>query len=137
MMQDFLETKRSGSNVIRNENPMALHHSQVSTDPYKIFVLKRSLVGAGPKEIVCVLNAKVIEKNRESKKTVKEGCLSFPDRGDKKVQRFLDIKVRYEIPFIDKNKRVWFEVMIEPAKGYVAQIFQHEIEHASGRNIYM
>ena len=137
-MQDFLETRRSGSNVIRQANPLALHHAQVSGNPYKIFVIKRAIIGGKQNELVAILNAKILEKDPESKRTVLEGCLSFPDRGDKKVQRCLKVKVRFDRPVPSKEdpKKIVLEEKIEWVEGTIAQIFQHEIQHANGFNIY-
>lgn len=99
----------------------------------------------GTKQVIAVLNAKIIKKDFDSKTTVKEGCLSFPDRGDKKIQRFMRIKVRFQMPIpnrwtevdaIGPRQKLELEEREEWVEGYLARIFAHEIEHASGKNIY-
>jgi hypothetical protein len=62
---------------------------------------------------------------------VKEGCASFPDRKPKIVKRYYRIKVSYQI-------RTWYgyKTVIEWVEGLKSHIFQHEIEHSQGKNIY-
>lgn len=64
-----------------------------------------------------------------------EGCMTFPKRTPKLVDRVWCIRVRYFYPTtvlgITRLKKVeeWCE-------GLKAQIFQHELEHFEGKNIY-
>jgi peptide deformylase len=64
-----------------------------------------------------------------------EGCMSFPRRTPRGTQRIWRIKVRYSYPTTTlgitrlKTAEEWCE-------GLKAQIFQHEIEHFEGKNIY-
>ena len=57
--------------------------------------------------------------------------MSFPNRKPKNVEVYYRIKVRYQIPawYGLKTKTEWVE-------GLKAHIFQHEINHAHGKNIY-
>lgn len=64
-----------------------------------------------------------------------EACMSFPQRTKKNVNRMYRIKVRYQMPrtalgitFL-YTKTEWIE-------GIRAHIFQHEVDHAQGKNIY-
>lgn len=64
-----------------------------------------------------------------------EGCMSFVHRKPKKVQRVYRITVRYWYP----RKILGFNVLwrrTERVEGLKAQIFQHEIQHFEGSNIY-
>ena len=68
---------------------------------------------------------------------VPEGCMSFPHRSERKMDRYFRIKVRYQflqpIPFIGGNivrtRSEWVE-------GLKSHMFQHEVEHACGKNIH-
>lgn len=65
----------------------------------------------------------------------KEGCMSFPLRKPKKVQRVYRITVRYWYP----RKILGFWVLwrrTERVEGLKSQIFQHEIQHFEGENIF-
>lgn len=60
-----------------------------------------------------------------------EGCLSFPYRKARNVNRALRIQVKYQVPGMlgMKTKKLWIE-------GLAAHIFQHEFDHTNGNNIY-
>lgn len=65
----------------------------------------------------------------------KEGCMSFVHRKPKRVQRVYRITVRYWYP----RKILGFWVLwrkTERVEGLKSQIFQHEIQHFEGSNIY-
>jgi hypothetical protein len=65
-----------------------------------------------------------------------EACMSFPHRTQKTVERYYRIRVKYQIVrklfgifTILVTKKEWCE-------GLKAHIFQHEIEHSEGKNMY-
>ena len=62
---------------------------------------------------------------------VPESCSSFPMKKEKNMKRFYRIKVRYQI-------KSWygFRTVTEWVYGLKGHIFQHEIQHAKGNNIY-
>jgi hypothetical protein len=62
---------------------------------------------------------------------VPESCSSFPLKKEKNMKRFYRIKVRYQI-------KSWygFKTITEWVYGLKGHIFQHEIQHAKGNNIY-
>lgn len=62
---------------------------------------------------------------------VPDCCMSFPDKKPKNTEIYYRIKVRYQIPawYGLKTKTEWVE-------GLKSHIFQHEINHANGKNIY-
>lgn len=128
MIQTYKDPRGKGP-----ESHYALHHSQFSSDPYNFFVVNPFVVGASPAEIVVVINPKILERDRSTKKTVTEACMSFPFRPGKKVQRFDKIKVSYQVPAEDGKT---MKVKEEEISGFMAQIFQHEAEHAQGSHIY-
>ncbi len=82
-------------------------------------------------------NAKVILEDVLEKNVigVPEACMSFPLRTQKTKERFYKIKVSYQIP----KKILGFWILItkkEWITGLKAHIFQHEVDHFAGRNMY-
>ncbi|WP_303318533.1 peptide deformylase [Flavivirga abyssicola] len=69
------------------------------------------------------LNPKII-KYSEDKQTVKEGCLSIPNRTETLNSRAQSITIEY-----DTMKE---EHKTETIKSFTSVIFQHEIDHLSG-----
>jgi len=97
---------------------MALAHCQVDhDDPKRFFVFADGEV---------VINPKIISKIGTTKH--KEGCLSYPFRDMKFVNRSIVVTVWY------RNSK-WEEVTKE-LEGIKAYIFQHEIDHFNGKHIY-
>lgn len=129
-LQELIETSNFGPGYTKTS--IALHHSQVHPDPFNFFVIKRSIVGAKDNEIVAFLNPQILEKDPATKTTSIEGCISFPFRPDKKVQRYDRIHVRYDV--VGKDEKL--EQREEWVEGIMARIFQHEVQHAKGCNIY-
>ena len=100
-----------------------------------------------PGQIEKVVPNRVIYKNPETKRDemriepqkrmisnkapMAEGCMSFPNRTEKNVERFFRIKVRYWYNWhgIPMRRTEWVE-------GLKAHIFQHEIDHFNGKNIF-
>lgn len=132
-LQAFLENGNFSPRGAIEKQAFALHHSQVDPEPFNFFVIKREVVKAKPNEIVVIVNPEIIEKDKSTRIWVKEGCCSFPFRPDKRVQRCEKIKVKFQIPN-EKGGMIDHE---EELIGFMAFIFQHEIEHAQGRHIYM
>lgn len=67
--------------------------------------------------------------------TPEEGCMSFVQRKPKKMQRVYRITVRYWYP--RRILGVWvLWRRTERVEGLKSQIFQHEIQHFEGGNIY-
>ena len=91
----------------------------------QIGVSKRIIVVQnGPKEgrIFTLVNPKIKKASRENQ-VVEEGCLSFPGI-------FLKIKRAKEIEIEGKDIK-GREIKIR-ARGFLAQVFQHEIDHLDG-----
>ena len=67
-----------------------------------------------------------------NKISVPDSCMSFPLKRKKNVEIFYRIRVQYQI-------RGWFGFLItkrEWVEGLKAHVFQHEINHANGINMY-
>ena len=60
-----------------------------------------------------------------------EPCMSFPFRTPKRVKRFDVIKVKYQIKGL-----LGFKTIEAELKGIASEIFQHEVDHLQGKNIY-
>ena len=86
----------------------------------QIGILKRIIVAETEKGPLCLINPKIVKKGKETALD-KEGCLSFPGL-------FLKISRRREVEVeaLDGNGRKI------KAKGLLARILQHEIDHLDG-----
>lgn len=60
-----------------------------------------------------------------------EMCMSFPFRTPKRIQRYSQITVQYQIKGIFGLKTIKATLL-----GIAAEIFQHECDHMQGKNIY-
>ena len=113
----------------KHKSCYAIHHAQVSWTPYNFFVVSLNHV-LGERALfdrTVIINPVLISGEQEQE--VFEGCMSFPfKRHPKKVKRFNDIIVDY----YDE----WGEAHRDHCMGIKAQIFQHEIDHGLGKNIY-
>jgi peptide deformylase len=123
----------------------ALAHAQVSEEPLSFFVLDQSIVdkyGFEDRVIInpVILNAPIYTEKKSIPDMLKrpnylaydEGCLSFPHRWGKRLNRFNLIKATYQVKgglFGLKRRTKWLE-------GLPSQVFQHEYDHCLGRNIY-
>lgn len=138
----------------RERNIFALHHSQVNPRPLNFFVLNFMLLPrkVGNKELFAssvICNARIIgtdvpkeilkqneitDYKEQAKIPMSEGCASFPNRTPKYVPRYEWVKVAFEVP--DEKDMTKFHKQELDLPGIYAQIFQHEIDHANGKNIY-
>lgn len=139
----------------------ALAHCQVYENPLAFFVLDLQLVageGSDPKLAVfedrVIINPQILEApyyvkpaskkeadllkkiyhdtERPNYAEYNEGCMSFPFRKGKRLNRFNKIKVTYQIRgglFGLKRVTRWLE-------GLPSQVFQHEFDHCQGQNIF-
>ncbi|MDD5065206.1 MAG: peptide deformylase [Phycisphaerae bacterium] len=106
----------------------AVAHCQVSEQPMAFFVVSSAhrLMFADR----VIINPEII-KTYEEPVSCKEACLSFPYRSDKTVERYEMVRGKYQILRNGELKTV--EVDIE---GIASQVFQHEVDHLQGKNIY-
>lgn len=123
-----------------------LAHNQVEdTQPLSFFVLSDKSLREQKWPSQFILNPQILEPERtinigtEDKpdvrsniKTYSEGCFSFPHKAPKNMERYFQIKVKYQIPVNDKKLKDVTEVL----EGLKAHIFQHEWSHCIGENIY-
>lgn len=126
-MVDLLDAgiERNGTRL----GAVALSHAQVARSPFNFFVAGqeyRDILG-GHRIFV---NVKIVDQ-REIVDFV-EGCLTY-DRDHWKTKRFRYIEVEYQYPKSDDTLKFPQRFKLE---GIPAIIFQHEIDHANGLNIY-
>lgn len=115
------------------DRSFAVHHSQVCEKPYNFFVLNPKHIKDKVAELGSryIINPRVSAVEPKSLMYLKEGCLSFPHRKMKNVDRYMLIDVEFDIPENGQLVHKKFRVT-----DIVAQIFQHECEHAEGKNIH-
>lgn len=135
IMAKELKSFSDGGPFLGNyKNCYALHHSQVSNEPYNFFTLSESGKKAlGDKWLI--INPEIVSKIGV-KVTKIEGCMSYPFRGSVGVLRFPSVRVRYQTlvkGFLGKEKLLDVE---ETLSGLAAQIFQHETDHGKGVSVY-
>ncbi len=125
-IREFMKTNTFQGNW---SSARAIAHVQVEAEnPKRFFVVHDEYVKTLGHW--CIVNARIL--TRDIPCTFEEGCMSFPFRKSKKVQRYNDIKVEYYIPFLDVHLIKKTKVLTD----IEAYIFQHEIDHANGVNIY-
>lgn len=111
----------------------ALSHAQVSEKPFQFFVTHRSWKDVLP-EIIC--NARIIDEME--REPFREACLSYPHRDAISKQRYWRIVAEFDIPTWTSG--VPFATGLKHEQqtfdGIAAIIFQHEIEHARGVDMY-
>lgn len=121
----------------------AIHHMQVcEKNPFNFFVLNPEPLGniideLGSRFIVNPVITNYIIKDTNKVpyfQKMKEGCASFPYKSQKNVERAPIIEVKYQIP--NPKSENGLEDKTMQLQGVVAQIFQHEIDHGHGKNIF-
>lgn len=130
----------------------AIHHAQVDRTPWNFFVVHRDLVDQGHFPHAVIINPRIVsipetvgtehmvknEKGKDVEKMTKnvfpmfESCMSFPWRTGKHVDRAMQVKVEFQTPGgllgLKKHKKTVSKIS--------SHIFQHECEHAQGRNMF-
>ena len=120
--------------VFNGRKSFALHHCQVSEYPFNFFVVAPDLVEAKAFKHQVIINPKIAKNTTGlnfEKKRMKEGCMSFVHRDYKMISRYTAITVQYQVPTM-----IGLKTHTELVYGIPAQIFQHEIDHSKGVNIY-
>lgn len=110
----------------------ALSHCEVCEDPKNYFVVNQKLVDEKVFKSRVVVNPMILEKDEKVMVSLLEACMSVPFRRPKRVERYLKIKVKYQTIEGDKLSAD----IVEEVDGVKSHIFQHQIEHNLGKNIY-
>jgi peptide deformylase len=124
-LKEFLEAKKFEGHW---EDAYAISHTQVSKDPKSFFVVNQKVreeFGSW-----CIVNLKITNKRNFC--TYPEGCMSFMFRTAKRVDRYINIKAFYWVPFLN----LFLIPKWKSFKSLPAFICQHESDHAKGINIY-
>ena len=115
------------------ESCYALHHAQVSEDPYNFFTVNEKIFeGKIPKTLGhwLIINPKITQWAEPV--SWEEACMSFPFKKPKRTNRMDTITVEYRTPWL-------FGILIKRVRkleGDMAFLLQHEVEHSVGVNIY-
>jgi peptide deformylase len=112
LIADMFESMYAGQGV-------GLAAAQVGVSK-RIVVIDLS-VGKQPKDKLVLVNPEIIL--REGRQYEEEGCLSFPDIGEK-VVRAANVRIRAQ-----DAKGKWYEM---DGEQLLARCFQHEIDHLDG-----
>ncbi len=124
-LREFIRSKNFKGHY---RDAFAISHVQVSNEPKKFFVLSddsMKFFGSW-----CVVNLKITRKKDPC--TYPEACMSFMYRKPKRINRFADISVRYQVPFLN----LFLIPRWKRLKDLPAFIAQHEDDHSNGINIY-
>ena len=138
-LAEFIDGKDYGD---FKDGVFAMHHMQVSEkNPFNFFVLNTEVLPNIIDELGSrfIINPKIVDYIIKSSDVpmmykMKEGCASFPHKAQKNVARAPVITVEYQIPSPKGSNGLEDKTM--QLSGVVAQIFQHEIDHGLGKNIY-
>lgn len=115
----------------------AIAQPQVSAKPLRYFVINPRLGAQIAKDMggLLIINPRLLSKNKETKIMYKEGCMSYPYRPEKKVKRFNEITITYDvIDNMQKPKLKHIDSRI--LTGISAIVCQHELQHLSGKSIW-
>lgn len=107
----------------------AIAHPQIEDkDPLRFFVLPNGFIVINP----------FIYDHTKALLFDTEGCLSFPDEDPKTmVPRYYKIQIKYQTVLRDKKNKIGLSDFIDvEIKGPAARVFQHELDHLNGYNIY-
>lgn len=137
--KEFLGNKKSkaGRNTYKNYffPSRVIFNAEILEKPAKMTanVPKRELIKTpdGKQQLATTVKEGLVDNLI----SVPEACMSFPNRTKKNMQRYFRIKVRYQVPRSFLGVK-YLKTITEYAEGLKAHIFQHEIDHAQGVNMY-
>lgn len=122
--------------MAQREHMLAIHHAYVTDRPLNFFVLNDVTLKDFIEKMQSkyIINPKITGFIKASVMAMPEGCAAFPHKSPKKVMRAFVLKVTYYIP--DPLSKTGLKKVEKEVDRIMAQIFQHEIDHAEGRNIF-
>ena len=108
-----------------------IYNAEILEAPEKIetIIPKRNISKSKEGEVITEIKQETRMTSNEI--YIPEACSSFPMKRQKNITRFYKIKVRYQI-------KSWygFRTITEWVYGLKSHIFQHEVQHSKGENIY-
>ena len=125
-------------------NVYAVAHAQIIKKPLAFFIINagnvriwESFKGFVNEYGPIIMNPRITRHSKD-KMGMEEGCLSFPGKEMIMVKRWYKIEVEFEyLTFSEKTEKVnGIKTGDAKLKGFYAQLFQHEIDHINGINIY-
>lgn len=130
----MIEAKNFGG--LHKEAVAIAANQVVADDPLNYFVLDKKITGMGSHIIV---NPKIVSRELNTLCDSKEGCMTYPWKKEKRVDRYLAIRVEYQL--IKRTLISGFSrtLVTERRKmgGMPAIVFQHEVQHLTdGKTIF-
>jgi peptide deformylase len=105
----------------------AMHHSQIENeDPLNFFVMNDGRV---------IINPAMTRHTNHPVDSV-EGCMTYPEFNQKVVQRYQKIEVDFQTAEGTEEEPTLSDVMKSSLSGKDAKIFQHEMDHGTGKYIF-
>lgn len=139
----MIKTKSCIPQGLKLEHILAIAQPQAAHQPKAFFVLNPEL-----KELIkafegaVIINPHIISKNKLTRYMSLEGCLSYPNHPQRKVKRFQEIEVEYEVMDLEEDwltGELGFPAVAKrrkALKGLPAIVFQHELQHLNGKSIW-
>lgn len=128
------------------ESAFSLSHCEVQKLSWAFFVVNSELIKKKIFKHRVFINPKIVnipktikfdadkdDKDHENNMSIQEACMMFPNRKPKKLDRPYRIEVTYQVPVF---YGFFLETIHEELEGLQSQIFQHNVEHIEGRNIF-
>lgn len=118
-------------------NCFAMAQPQISNRPLRYFVINPVTASIVAKDLggLVIINPRIISKDKSSKMSSKEACMSYPFRPEKKVKRYAKITITYDVIDDLKNPKVK-TIDSREISGLTAIVCQHELEHLNGKSIF-
>lgn len=124
----------------------SLAHCEVSKTPYAFFVINSDFMKKKVFKHQVIINPRITnipnkikfeadkdKKEHDNNMSIQEACMQFPFRKPKKLDRPYRIEVEYQVPFFFG---LFLRTIREEFEGLQSQIFQHNLEHIRGKNIF-
>lgn len=125
----------------------SLAHCEVeSVEPYAFFVINSDFIKKKVFKHQVIINPEIVnvpdkikfeadedKKEHDNTMSIQEACMMFPHRKPKRLDRPYRIEVKYQVPFFFG---LFMKTVCEEFEGLQSQIFQHNLEHCLGKNIF-
>lgn len=124
----------------------SLAHCEVEKCAYAFFVVNPKLTKKKVFKHNVMINPKITKipktikfkadkdkKDHDNNMEIREACMMFPHRKPERLDRPYRIKVKYQVPFFFG---LFLRTIRETFEGLQSQVFQHNVEHINGKNIF-
>ena len=142
-LKDFVNSKFTNGLF---ESAYSLAHCEVCEYPWAFFVVNSEFIQKKIFKYRVFINPRITNipktikfeadkdnKEHENNMSIKEACMIFPHRKPKRLDRPYRIEVEYQVPFFFG---FFLRTVREEFEGLQSQIFQHNLEHIQGKNIF-